>query len=357
MATLLKCGGLFLHVPKTGGNWVSDVLQSQDLVFAHLGGKHAGLRQLEPFERLLQTPRRYDRTNRPLFTFCFVRHPLRWYESWYRMNLGLGWPQWDSDDDAWNPSVDLNNLGAPTFNGFIENVLGTHPGFLSKMYGYYAEGAHYIGRQERMSLDLIEILAFLNVRVDSQRVLETHPVNVSARVDVSLDAHLQRALEDAETAAYARFGYDVHGIATRSVPASPLHAANSLVPLTMPIAHDSGFCWRVAVPMYSRFADDEQHPIRSMLWVFEDGQPLAQSHAIHAQIRQTGSGQFSHWKDTLFFSASDNSNPNVNGRRYAVAWTYTASPNSTTLLFDPAAGNRSEREQSPLRDCVWEAVR
>lgn len=37
---LKKCGAIFLHIPKTGGSWVSRVLWECDLVEKRLGYKH-----------------------------------------------------------------------------------------------------------------------------------------------------------------------------------------------------------------------------------------------------------------------------------------------------------------------------
>ena len=182
MAILLKSNALFLHVPKTGGNWVSDVLEANDLVFAHLGGKHAGPPQLAPLAHLLDTPRRYDRPNRTPFTFCFVRHPLRWYESWYRMNSERDWPDWAADDNAWNPSVELNGLGARTFEGFVENVLRHRAGFLTRMYRFYAADAHFVGHQEHLAEDLITALALLRVEFDdAARITPTQPFSIAVR--------------------------------------------------------------------------------------------------------------------------------------------------------------------------------
>ena len=67
MAILLKCGAIFLHIPKTGGNWASNVLEENDLVFANIGGRHAGPEQLTGFERLFRTPFRYGKPNTPFF--------------------------------------------------------------------------------------------------------------------------------------------------------------------------------------------------------------------------------------------------------------------------------------------------
>jgi SAM-dependent methyltransferase len=53
--------------------------------------------------------------------------------------------------------------------------------------------------------------------------------------------------------------------------------------------------------------------------LLEDEVPLGPAHAHHYAIRNQGRGRFSHWSNTLFFSASDNTNPNDNGRSYALA--------------------------------------
>jgi hypothetical protein len=332
MATLLKSGALFLHVPKTGGNWVSDVLEAQDLVFAHIGGKHAGLPQLAPFLRLLETPQRYDRANRPLFTFCFVRHPLRWYESWYRMSMSLGWPHWDADEDAWNPSVELNGLRAASFNGFIEQVLRWRPGFLTGLYDYYARDAHFVGRQEDATHNLIAILHFLDVTMDRSRILGSEPVNVSAPADIGLDPSLRNELEAVERSAFDRYGYPTSPGCSGHRPSSLFTVCGGSVPVIGPFHHDAGFAWRLDVPELSRFADDVQHARRSLLSLTEDGVPLATGHAPHKDIRWTGRGRFSHWHQSVLFATSDNSDPNRNGRRYALRWAFPGPPDRTHLM-------------------------
>ena len=48
----------------------------------------------------------------------------------------------------------------------------------------------------------------------------------------------------------------------------------------------------------------------------EDGEWLAFANAPHEAIAQVGEGRYSFWGDTLYFSTSDNSDPNTNGRQY-----------------------------------------
>ncbi|GJM21730.1 MAG: hypothetical protein DHS20C15_16450 [Planctomycetota bacterium] len=55
---------------------------------------------------------------------------------------------------------------------------------------------------------------------------------------------------------------------------------------------------------------------RVVLW--EDNKPLPLAHVAHAEIRGEGAGRYSHWKDCLFFSSSDNSDPRTNGRLYSI---------------------------------------
>lgn len=81
------------------------------------------------------------------------------------------------------------------------------------------------------------------------------------------------------------------------------------------VQDEDGFCSIASVPG-SLLSDRESV---SRLAVFENGQPLGPAHASHADIRVLGGGRFSHWCDKVYFSASDNSDPRTNGRKYTVA--------------------------------------
>lgn len=61
----------------------------------------------------------------------------------------------------------------------------------------------------------------------------------------------------------------------------------------------------------------------STLDLYEDGTELRPAHAQHESIRTIGRGAFSHWGDDLYFSASDNSDPNSNGKRYSIGYATT----------------------------------
>jgi len=90
----------------------------------------------------------------------------------------------------------------------------------------------------------------------------------------------------------------------------------TLTPLRGPYIARGGASYAVSLPGLEHMADSDAHPRHSTLMLYEDGRILGIAHSVHDHIRRYGSGRFSHWNTSLYFSASDNSDPNTNGRRY-----------------------------------------
>lgn len=92
---------------------------------------------------------------------------------------------------------------------------------------------------------------------------------------------------------------------------------------------DAGFSVLVkrAIPA-SIIGDESGNPQASVIRIFEDGKEIGPAHSAHADIRSVGKGRFSHWGTNLYFSASDNTDPRKNGRKYtyAVGGTSTVKP-------------------------------
>ncbi len=96
--------------------------------------------------------------------------------------------------------------------------------------------------------------------------------------------------------------------------------------LQPPFRADGGHAWvskiysmpelleRAGVP------DSTEAHEASRVLLLEDGCALGPAHSLHAVIRASGCGRYSHWGDepALHFSTSDNSDPNSNGRRYSI---------------------------------------
>lgn len=89
-------------------------------------------------------------------------------------------------------------------------------------------------------------------------------------------------------------------------------ATDAVIPLAGPFNKETGFCWTITAP-----TDPDVRKLR----LLEDGKELGPADAIHDDIRHVGQGRYSHWKATdgsvsIYFSTSDNSDPNTNGRTY-----------------------------------------
>jgi hypothetical protein len=78
------------------------------------------------------------------------------------------------------------------------------------------------------------------------------------------------------------------------------------------ISPNGGHCYRAAVDP-DLLSDAESI---SRLRLYEDGMPLPDAHADHAEIRRDGRGRYSHWQGAIYFSSCDNTDPRSNGRRY-----------------------------------------
>lgn len=81
--------------------------------------------------------------------------------------------------------------------------------------------------------------------------------------------------------------------------------------------------------------DSDTQPTVSSLKVFENGKELGPGHALHKEIRSTGNGRFSHWGNSLYFSASDNTNPSTNGRTYTISYAGSSGAGSGTGITSP----------------------
>jgi len=83
------------------------------------------------------------------------------------------------------------------------------------------------------------------------------------------------------------------------------------------MTHEIGFCYQAHLDFGEEGDRDTRNA--SGIRVLENGKELGPRAALHADIRAKGQGRYSHWvRQTLYFSASDNSDPRTNGRTYEV---------------------------------------
>ena len=154
---------VFLHVPKTGGTWVKAAVANAGIDFEEYvvdGDIHGDLSYCPCRDR---------------FVFGFVREPLGLYQAYWRFkdHGGMGRAQ----------SV-RHECAAPTFDGFVENVLQNEPGWCSRMFEDYVgrtteEEIDFVGRFESLADDLVRALRMTSVSFDHRAIHATPPVNVS----------------------------------------------------------------------------------------------------------------------------------------------------------------------------------
>ncbi len=96
--------------------------------------------------------------------------------------------------------------------------------------------------------------------------------------------------------------------------------------LTGPFIHVGGKCWSCELPTNHGPGDTSDTPVISSLLIFENNIlydevksiRLGPPHAEHEDIIKKGQGRYSHWHTSLYFSTSDSTDPNTNGRTYTV---------------------------------------
>lgn len=216
MAELLRNGAVFIHVPKCGGNWVRETLRQAKLWRCRIGYKHSTPEHVSDIWRfhraqfLRHLPTRFDVTPgrlRRAYKFAFVRDPVGWYESWWKFMAG-DWHAWEIG--RWHPQRPIDECGDDDFNRFVANVLEACPGYVSEMYGWYAEGCDYIGRVENLASDLRTALENAGTPIEEEVLANVPATNVSpSRIGTPVwePALLARVI-DAERAAIDTYGYD-----------------------------------------------------------------------------------------------------------------------------------------------------
>jgi hypothetical protein len=101
--------------------------------------------------------------------------------------------------------------------------------------------------------------------------------------------------------------------------ANDCSATNSgLIPLDGGFTRERGHLFAAPVPHLKNSSDSMTDGTRSRVALCEDGRLLGPAHSPHQDIRRLGRGRFSHWNDLLYFSTSDNTDPNDNGRSYRI---------------------------------------
>lgn len=228
MALLLKNDAVFLHIPKTGGTWIRQVLQELDLIKGPLGHGHSDFERAYWHDKLhhdlkvvryiarraIRSPKAQPVMKPGCFMFCFVREPLSWYESWWRFMMSLDWRRLgdEADPHKWHPNSMLNGLGDSDFNAFMHNVNRKRPGYVTEMYGWYVRpGVSFVGKMENLNKDLLKAFDLMKLNIEESRILAVARQNESPShiPRPQWDPAVKKETLRLEYAGYIRYGYPV----------------------------------------------------------------------------------------------------------------------------------------------------
>lgn len=163
-------GGLILHIPRTGGTFIANMLGRLGVRvsvwnYARQDGypmKHSTLMHLQRTQ-LAQVRSVY----------AVVRHPLSYYESTHawlsqagrrnRAELRLRW--------KWHPSQIPADHFDEDFNTWLDKMVRYEPAWVTRLFEAYLgpEGGgccDYVGRLEHLRVDLVKILRMLGYDCD-----------------------------------------------------------------------------------------------------------------------------------------------------------------------------------------------
>ena len=201
---------LFIHIPKTAGQWVVSALASAGVPCTPIGVVHTS-----PDEILSEL----SGSERP-YTFAMVRHPLHWYQSMWAHQTDDKWEPIDAEDwftERWLAFwQDFTcHCASSDFLEFVQRSLDHYPhGLVSLLYDIYTARCDFVGKQERLPDDLITALRNAGENFDEPRLRATPPKNTRGgkphRVSTSkFTRKLAEATADRERWAIERFGYEM----------------------------------------------------------------------------------------------------------------------------------------------------
>jgi hypothetical protein len=208
MAEELTDGSIFLHVPKTGGQWI-------ELLLKELGMNKGRVRALKAHDGIIahlgyNVIRDYLKEDRPMF--AFFRNPQGWYESYWRFREGYqrhhnpveNWGKWPTYEKK-NPLSSINDAACSDFNGFVRKCLELYPdGWVSHLYqSFEPESLAYRGKFENLHHDLIAILRDRRFYFADDQVTSFAPYNASVKLPIEWDADLLNEMKEKEKVAYA----------------------------------------------------------------------------------------------------------------------------------------------------------
>jgi hypothetical protein len=206
MALLLN-NSVFIHTPKTAGQWVTEAITNSGISVEQIGVIHTSPDEIKSDPRIKNIHH----------MFTFVRHPLTWYQSMWSHQMDEGWDaidaiEWFSQPwmEKWKPFTECRSYN---FQKFVKNCLNCFPdGWVSSLYKAYTNGCTFIGRHENIVNDLERALFAAGEICSIEKLQETKPRNVRGAWrrrsgEVYYSQELVEQVMNVERYAVETFGY------------------------------------------------------------------------------------------------------------------------------------------------------
>lgn len=205
---IVKSNALFLHIPKTGGTWIERATQA------------AGI-ETGPSKAISDVTWRHSLVSHYLdrydFIFTFVRHPLAWYESWWKFQTWLNWR--DHEPGVWHPQNILEKCASNDFSEFIRLCIRLEPAYITRLYEWYigpegGEFVGFVGRYEHLADDLVQVFQMLSLEFDEVALRAQAPANVSLSPygEIRWDEELKMRILELEAPIIKRFYSDENAL-------------------------------------------------------------------------------------------------------------------------------------------------
>ncbi|MEM7791155.1 MAG: sulfotransferase family 2 domain-containing protein [Verrucomicrobiota bacterium] len=186
-----KHGFAFLCMPKCASNSVQEAIKdySNITIKGHPNLKHINARDAETYFLKFH---RIALPHIPIETFCIIRDPLEWIESWYRYRTR------DELKNPKNPSHS-NYTGNVSYNEFIEAYISQEPrppyAKIRRQFDFVRSDEGKIAVDHIFPIDDMTLLQkFLEAKIGEE--ISFRRKNVSPKVSVSLDPTLEARLVD-----------------------------------------------------------------------------------------------------------------------------------------------------------------
>ena len=142
---------VFYHTPRTGGISVKEAIRLSGINYDRT--KHSQVKnRLKMYTEHATPDGTIAEDKDGLFSFCFVRHPIDWYKSFWSFRVAKGHVQIRNPLDyyCWDT----------IFERFVANALDYYPdGYVTELYklfvGENLDKVDFIGKQENLVNDLI----------------------------------------------------------------------------------------------------------------------------------------------------------------------------------------------------------